>query len=77
VDPAQFADGLRATDVIVESPAIRPVVVAVVLGGDLDVLPTHVEHGDQDTELVVDGDLGCGWGKAAADEQQSQPSLAR
>jgi hypothetical protein len=37
-------------------------VVALVFDGDFEVLPTHVEHGDEVAVFAIDGDLCLGRG---------------
>jgi hypothetical protein len=52
------------------------VVVALVLHGDLDVFPTHIEDRDDLPVFVTRGDLGLWRRESRADEKQSQPCLA-
>jgi hypothetical protein len=68
VDPTEFCDVLVPTDVFVE-PNAGPVMVALVVGGHLDVFPAHVENCDEDAVFVVDRNLGFWPWKARADEQ--------
>jgi len=64
-------DGLCSPDVLVELPAVLTVVMAVVLGGNLDVLPAHVQDRDKEAVLVVDRDLSGRQREPGANEQQS------
>ena len=67
-DPAEVCKFLEAGDVLGELDTVGSVVVPVVLGGDLQVLPAHIEVVDLATAPYRD--LSRRLGKpGAADEQ--------
>ena len=51
-------------------------VIALVLQRDFDVLPPHVEYGNELAVFAMNGDLGLGPRVASFDEQQPQPGLS-
>lgn len=57
--------------------AVGAVVVAVVLDGDIDVLPPHVEERECGSIVVNDRDLRCGAGKFGIDQEESEAGLLR
>ena len=65
---------------IVQSPnipsvlsSVAAVLIAVVLDGDFEVFPSHVEIGDNVAELVTDGNLRLGSWKSRINQQQPKP----
>jgi len=61
-DPAAAIDHLMPPNVRDVLPAVAAMLIAVVLGGHLVVLPTHVEQGDG-LEAVKDGYLSGRYGQ--------------
>jgi len=51
--------------------------IAVVLYGDLDIFPPHVQVGEAPPTIIENGYLGRGPVESRGNEQQSQPSLFR
>ena len=51
--------------------------VTFVLNGQFEVLPAHIENGDQPAVSVVNRDLGSRRRKTGADQKKPQPRLAR
>src|SRR5690349_17356842 len=58
-------------------PCAAPVMVALVIGGHLDVLPAHVKNGNEDAVFVVDRNLRLWPGKSGTNQQQPQPRFPR
>jgi hypothetical protein len=56
---------------------IAAVVVAVVLEGDFQILPTHIDVRDHVTAVADDGYLRRRGRKPGVDNKQSQPGLHR
>jgi hypothetical protein len=69
VDPSLLRDGFVAPDVALELADDLPMVITVVLGGHLDVPPSHVQLGDELPVLVVDRDLRFRSRKARSNQE--------
>src|ERR1700756_468432 len=68
VTPLHF---LETPDVLPIVVATRLVLTALILGGDLDVLPAHVQIRFGPTPFVADRDLGLGTPKPRTYHQQA------
>lgn len=75
IDPAEFRHIVVSPDVLRKHGRVCPVMITLVLSGDFDFFPAHIEFGDQHTEFVVDRDLGLWPGKPGSNEKQPQPRL--
>ncbi|COW03396.1 Uncharacterised protein [Mycobacterium tuberculosis] len=73
--PVAVLDFLVPEDVFPVVVATGQMVVAVILGRDLDVLPAHIQMGFRPAPFVAHRDLRLGARKAGADQQQAQPGF--
>jgi hypothetical protein len=77
-DPAEPCQRLTAADVLCVLPALEAMLLAVILDGDHEVLPSHVEVVQRGSPFSGQyGNLGRGPRQPRADQQQSQPRLFR
>ena len=76
VSPSAARDVLRTHDVPSEAHSFA-VVVSVILDGDQHVLPAQIEEIARIAEVIEDGYLRLRPRKSGANENQSQPGLAR
>jgi hypothetical protein len=74
-DPAQCGEFLETLDVLGELAAVGAVVVTVVLDGDLEVLPAHIQ--EVGPAASPHPNLSLRLGKARLDDEQPQPGFLR
>ncbi len=74
-DPAQCGEFLKTLDVLGELAAVGAVLVTVVLDGDLEVFPAHIQ--EVCPAASPHPNLSLRLGKARLDNEQPQPGLLR
>lgn len=77
LDPTESPQSFGATNVVVELPTVRAVVVALVVKRNLEVFPPHIDHCDEHPVLIVNGDLGSRPRKSSTNNEQTKPRFPR